>query len=240
LANGLVAVPFDGFVFRWRLVLSTSGGSHLYKLRIIRPAGGGMYTGAGTGPPQQATSAGLNLLTLPEPMPVKAGDLIGFDCEAMAPIARASGVATGSTYTFFSGPTLADNGMPRTPTNSAPNLEMLVNADVAVKPSNVFSFGAVRRQKKKGTARLAVVVPAPGTLVLGGTGVGAQQAGHRARKTVSAAGTVDLLIKPSGKAKRKLKQSGKATVTPSVTYTPFLDISGDPNTQSTKVKLIRK
>jgi hypothetical protein len=172
---------------------------------------------------------------------VQAGDLIGFDCEPNAPLGHSS-MATGSTYAFFSGPPLADNSMPpRAPTNSVANREALVNADVAMKPSNAFSFGGVTRQKRKGTARLAVVVPAPGTLVLGGTGVKAQQAGGAvAQKTVSAAGRVDLLVKASGKAVRKLKRTGKATVTPSVTYTPFLDISGDPNTQSTKVKLIRR
>ena len=241
VAGGVAQVPFDGFVFRWRINVWTSGGSHLYELRILRPAGGGTYTGAGTGPPQQVPNAGVNVLTLPTPMPVKTGGLIGFDCEALAPLGDAVPVP-GSTYAFFSGPPLADNSMPsRAPTNTVSNRESLVNADVAVKPSNTFTFGVVGRNKRKGTATLGVIVPGPGTLALGGQGVKAQQAaGAVGSKSVKAAGTVNLLVKATGKAKGKLSRTGKATVAPSVTYTPFTDISGDPNTQSTKVKLIKK
>jgi hypothetical protein len=241
LASGLVQVPFDGAVLRWRLDLYTGGGSHEYHLRVIRPVGGGKYTGAGTGPGQTATSAGVNLLELPSPLPVRAGDLIGVDCPSMAPGPYTAAAPPGSTYAFFYNPPLADNDPGRAPTNSLSSHEELINADVAPKPSSSFSFGTIARRTGKGTALLPVVVPGPGALALGGTGVKAQQAaGPIARKTVSAAGTFKLLVRARGKAKRKLDRTGKARVRPSVTYTPMGEISGDPKTQSIAIKLIKR
>jgi hypothetical protein len=45
------------------------------------------------------------------------------------------------------------------------------------------------------------------------------------------------VIKPKGKAKKKLNAKGKAKVTANVTYTPD---GGDPNTQSKKIKLVKR
>jgi type 1 fimbria pilin len=109
------------------------------------------------------------------------------------------------------------------------------------KPSNVFSFGHVKRKKNKGTATLAVNLPGPGTLSLTGKGVKTQRAGRTAgavaSKAVAGAGTVKLLIKPKGKRKHKLNRAGKVKVKVNVTYIPT---GGDPNTESKRVKLIKK
>ena len=108
-------------------------------------------------------------------------------------------------------------------------------------PGNSFSFGKLKRNKKKGTAKLTVNVPGPGTLTLAGKGVVGQRPAHRrgaaAAKTVSAAGHVKLLIKAKGNAKKKLKKKGKAKVKIKVTFTPT---GGDPNAQSKTIKLIKK
>src|SRR5689334_13250404 len=65
---GTLAAPYDGVIVRWRMKLQAAGGSFTYKLRVIRPAGGSNYTGAGTGPAQTAPSAGVNVLNLPTPL----------------------------------------------------------------------------------------------------------------------------------------------------------------------------
>jgi hypothetical protein len=239
LAAGTLQAPFDGFVVRWRLRLSAPGGSSTYELRVLRPVGSS-YMGVGTGPPQTAPSSGVNELTLPSPLPIKAGDQIGVDCMEGAPSPFTNAAPMASRYGFFN-PRLAD-GDTKPPNNTFAFDEELVNADIASKPSNAFSFGGLARNKHKGTATLAVNVPGPGTLVLAGKGVKARQAagGAVAKMAVAEAGTVELPIKPKGKTRRKLQRAGKARVKVSVTYTPNGEIAGDPNTQSEKIKLIKK
>jgi hypothetical protein len=109
------------------------------------------------------------------------------------------------------------------------------------KPSNLFRFGKLKRNKKKGTAKLAVKLPGPGTLSLRGKGVVSQPRGGTPAKpavrTISRAGTVKLLIKAKGKRKRKLNGAGKVKVKLRVTYTPT---GGDPNTRVKKAKLIKR
>ena len=51
------------------------------------------------------------------------------------------------------------------------------------------------------------------------------------------AGLAQLLIKARGKKQKKLNETGKVKLNVAVTYTPT---GGDPNTQSTKVKLRKK
>jgi Bacterial Ig domain/WD40-like Beta Propeller Repeat len=102
------------------------------------------------------------------------------------------------------------------------------------KQFNGFDIVRVKKNKKKGTARLTVSVDeGPGDLAL---------ASRKAKPAEAPVGdgqdvTQTLRVKAKGKAKRKLKTKGKAKVTVDVTYTPDL---GDPNTKSQKVKLKRK
>jgi subtilisin-like proprotein convertase family protein len=109
------------------------------------------------------------------------------------------------------------------------------------KPSNEFSFGKLKRNKKRGTATLAVIVPSAGTLDLSGKGVVKQRPlgpAHRVlAKTVSAAGTVKLKIKAKGKAKKHLDRIGTVKVKAKVTYTPT---GGSPNTKTKRIKLIKR
>jgi DNA-binding beta-propeller fold protein YncE len=98
--------------------------------------------------------------------------------------------------------------------------------------SNEFSFGKVKKNKKRGTAKLTVIVPGPGGLELAKT---KKVKGDDER--AEARGNVKLAVKSRGKAKRKLNKRGKAKVTAEVAYTPD---GGAPNTESTKVKLVKK
>jgi tripartite motif-containing protein 71 len=95
-------------------------------------------------------------------------------------------------------------------------------------PSNQFSFGKLKRNLKKGTAKLTVAIPGPGGLQLAGKLVKANA------KSAANSGDEKLSIKPRGKAKRKLGAVGKAKLTISVTFTPT---GGDPNTRAKKLKL---
>jgi hypothetical protein len=102
-----------------------------------------------------------------------------------------------------------------------------------------FSFGKLKRNKKRGTALLPVTVPGAGTLSLSGRGVAGQQASaSRAASTrgraVASASTVKLLVKGKGKKKRTLNETGKVKLNLAITYTPA---GGDPSTKSMKVKL---
>ena len=133
LATGMLHAPFDGVIVRWRLAIATAGGSFAYKLRVLRPAGGSTYTGAGTGPGQTAPSAGKNVITLPTPLPIHSGDIIGVDCPTGAPVPFSNTAPASSTFGFFSSPALAD-GSTRSPTNQISNDEELVNADVVGVP----------------------------------------------------------------------------------------------------------
>jgi DNA-binding beta-propeller fold protein YncE len=103
-------------------------------------------------------------------------------------------------------------------------------------PSNEFSFGKVKKNKRKGTASLTVVVPGPGQLALTGKGLKRSGAGA-ARERASAAGSVKLRIKAKGKKGRKLTRTGRVKVQPKVTYTPT---NGDPNTKSRRLKLVKR
>jgi streptogramin lyase len=95
-----------------------------------------------------------------------------------------------------------------------------------------FSFGKVKRNKKKGTAKLTVNVPRAGGLVLAKT-----KKVKGAQKRAEAPGSVKLRIKPKGKAKKKLGKKGKAKVEAEVTYTPD---GGAPSTKAKRVKLKKK
>jgi hypothetical protein len=98
--------------------------------------------------------------------------------------------------------------------------------------SNVFEIGDAKRNRKKGTAELMVEVPGPGELIL------EQSSKVRgASESAPAAGEVGLLVKPRGKSRKKLKKKGKAKVSADVTFAP---VGGEPNTQSARLKLVKK
>ena len=101
----------------------------------------------------------------------------------------------------------------------------------AGKPSNDFTLGKAKRNKKKGTAKLPVAVPGAGSLELRGKKVKPRS------KEAAAEGRVMLAVKPKRKAKKKLKKRGKAKVRLAVTFSPT---GGDPATKSAKVKLKKR
>lgn len=89
------------------------------------------------------------------------------------------------------------------------------------KPSNAFTVGQTTKNKKKGTATISVNVPGPGTLALSGQGI--KSSGATASRAMTAASTVQLKVIAKGKKKKKLNDTGKVAVKPTITYTPTGD-----------------
>jgi hypothetical protein len=210
--------PVSGTVVDWRII-DAAGGP--FKLRVLHPAAGGAFTGAGTSSP--GTPMGLGVQLFSTNLPIQAGDLIALDDTSTSDtigIANTGAVAEGWR------PQLAD-GATRAPVLSASSVEIGFNADV--RPvSNLFSFGSVKRNKSKGTATLTATVPDPGPLVLFGKGL------KKFTTSPSAPGDVKLLVKPKGKVKKKLNEDGKAKVKAKITFSP----SGiGPGTQTKKLTL---
>jgi hypothetical protein len=122
------------------------------------------------------------------------------------------------------------------------------SAEQSGRPSNEFTLGKIRHNKKRGTALLEVTVPGPGALVADSASKGAQAVASkkkrkkastvkRATVTATAAGTFTIVIKAKGKARKALNKKGKAKLNLGVTYTPT---GGDPRLQSTTIKLIKR
>src|SRR5215211_4799878 len=99
-------------------------------------------------------------------------------------------------------------------------------------PSNEFSFGKLKKNKRKGTAKLTVNVPGPGELDLAKT-----KKVKADDESAEGAGKEKLSIKPRGKAKKKLNKKGKAKVKAEVTFAPD---GGTPNTEDKKIKLVKR
>jgi NHL repeat len=102
-------------------------------------------------------------------------------------------------------------------------------------PSNEFRFGKVKKNKRRGTAKLTIeIVEGPGELDL--TTTKKVKADDEA---VEGEGATEekLAIKPKGKARKKLNKKGKAKVKAEVTYTPD---GGESNTKSRKIKLKKR
>ncbi|MGH2991146.1 MAG: choice-of-anchor Q domain-containing protein [Solirubrobacterales bacterium] len=99
-------------------------------------------------------------------------------------------------------------------------------------PSNEFSFGKVKKNKRKGTAKLTVEVPGPGELALART-----KRVKPAAESTNAAEKVRLTIRSRGKARKRLDARGKARVRARVTYTPT---GGEPNTKAKRIRLRKR
>jgi tripartite motif-containing protein 71 len=95
-------------------------------------------------------------------------------------------------------------------------------------PSNHFTFGKVKLNRRNGSAKLTVKVPGPGSLKLKGRQV------KPTSQHAASAGAVKLKVRANGNAKRKLKQTGAVKVRAKVTFTPS---KGDPRTKSTTIGL---
>jgi hypothetical protein len=218
-----VTSPVNGTIVTWRIASAVGGP---FRLRVLRPGeASGTYTGVGTGAAQAPTSTATH--TFATSLPIQIGDLIGLD-DSAASDQIGTATVTGSRYFAFIAP--FPDGATKAPdgANQA-NRESAFNADV--QPTNAFVFGKAKLKKSNGSAKLTVNVPNAGTLVLSGKGL------KKATANAAAVGNVTLSVKAKGKAKKKLRKTGKAKVKPQVTFTPT---GGNPATQAKKLALRQK
>jgi virginiamycin B lyase len=189
---------------------------------------------------------------------------LGGTVGSMAPIGRANLDGTGANPNFITGATnpdgLAVDGSHIYWANSGSTTIGRANLDgtgvnqgfitgaasptgVALDPpppSNEFSFGKLKRNKRRGTATLIVFAPGPGELALNGKGLVKQRTtadGGNLRtieRALTATGKVKLRIKAKGRKRRKLNRTGRVKVAAKVTYTPTF---GLPATKTRKIRL---
>jgi hypothetical protein len=92
------------------------------------------------------------------------------------------------------------------------------------------TFGKVVKDTKKGTARLGVVVPGPGEMVISGAGV------KKVSGNPTGPGEVQVLIEAKGAALKVLNKKGKVTLT----VTVKLSGAGSVKEATTSVTLVKK
>jgi hypothetical protein len=129
--------PIDGTIVTWRI---DSGSTAPVKLRVLRPAGGGKFTGVGTSALEMASGDAID--TFATSLPIKAGDIIGLDNESQALI-FAKGVMGAFPRVFT--PALADGAPAAEPTEvlgSGSDLKLQINADIQPTPTTGGGGGA--------------------------------------------------------------------------------------------------
>jgi hypothetical protein len=145
----------------------------------------------------------------------------------------------GATSSELIAETAASYTCAVTATNNAGSTTQTSEAHVvSAPPPNDISFGKLKRNRRLGTATLTVNVPGPGQISLRGRGLApVRAAGKSPLRAVTAAGRVSLPVRARGKAKTRLNKRGSVVVAVKVTFVPT---GGETNTESKRVKLIRK
>lgn len=204
-----------------------SGSAGAVSLRVLRPTGVATFSGAGSSSP---VPIGVGVTgPIPVALPIKAGDAIGLDNPGAHLVLAANG---GASQIFWTPPLLDGANLTGA---TAGGLETMVQA--TVEPTNVFQVGLVSRDKKKGSARMAVTVPNAGRLTYSGNQVSVQRVGGGSSKQTVKAGVVTVKVKAKAGKKKQLDGKGKAKVSPVFTYTPT---DGLTSVQSTTVQLRQK
>ncbi len=101
-------------------------------------------------------------------------------------------------------------------------------------PSNAIRLAGVNLDRRNGTAHLIANVPGKGKLTVAGARV------KPVRRLANRAGEIRLPLIPTGTAKTKLQDSGRATVRVLVTYTPTTPGDAAPATLSRRLTLFER
>jgi hypothetical protein len=124
-----LVVPYDGTITSFAINSGSTGGT--VTLRILRPATGGRFTGAGTSAP--VTIAG-GPQSAPTSLPVRTGDLIGLE---NANDALLFDTGTLTTFTaYYQLPALGD-GASAAPSNISSTRRLLLSAVLTYTPPKV-------------------------------------------------------------------------------------------------------
>ena len=164
--------------------------------------------------------AGLN--TVPVSIPVRSGDMIGFN---------ASGAPNSCTFVMPGDSVLSHPGdlSDGAAGEFSAVVDVRLNLSAVLVPSNDFTLGTVTRDRRRGSASVTAYVSNPGLVTISGNGLKRQIA-----KSVAVPGPVPFQIASAGSFKRRLERKGKVTVSPTVTFYPA---GGDPASKSITVRL---
>lgn len=173
--------------------------------------------------PSHTLTSGLN--TVAANLPVKSGDMIGFN-ESGAPSSCAFSAPGDSVLT--SAGNLSDGA---TGTFTAQN-DVRLNLTAVLVPDNGFTLGGISRDRKLGTASITATTSNPGIVTVSGKGLR-----KRRSKSLAVAGPVTFQLTPTGRTARRLVRKGRVTVAPTVTFLPS---GGDPSSQSIHLKLLKR
>jgi hypothetical protein len=117
---GLV-VSFDGTITSF--AVNSGSSTATVKLRVLRPATGGRFTGVGTSAAAQITASGVSSFTTS--LPVRTGDLVGLENDNSALLFDAGTLTTFTAY--YQLPALGD-GASAAPSNIRSDRRLLVSA----------------------------------------------------------------------------------------------------------------
>jgi hypothetical protein len=227
--NSYVA-PATGTITSWSHNAAPGPNQTLTMKLFRKVADPATYVAVAHDGPRPLTGGTVN--TFQVSIPVQAGDVLGLN--TISPTSSgAFFLAPGQTFLYRDQPPgLADGASGAFKIGGADygNLDARINATAAIQPSNAFALGAVTRNRKKGTAILAVQVPNPGEISGSGKGV-------KALTAEAMPGTVRLRIAARGKKRGKLTHTGRVKLRPKITYVPT---GGDPNTLSRSLKLSKR
>jgi hypothetical protein len=137
-------VPFNGTVTSFAVNAGSAGGS--VKLRVLRPAAGGKYTGVGTSVPE-TLNVGMNTFTVS--IPVEAGDVIGLDNDSSALMFDTTSPTAVTAY--YELPPLAD-GATAAPNHTRSGYRLLLSATVQATAPQITNVGQSRRVWREGSA----------------------------------------------------------------------------------------
>jgi len=102
---------------------------------------------------------------------------------------------------------------------------------IEVHPSSEFTFAGVKRNRRRGIAKLAIRVPGAGKYRLTGKGL------KRVNRVARGARTAQLLVRTKGARKRKLNRRGSVRVVARVRFSPT---GGLPKTKARRIKLVKR
>jgi hypothetical protein len=210
-----------GTITSWTTNSSGAGAHYVIKI-FRRTPDPDVFQVIGHAPSHTLTS-GLN--TVAVNLPVKSGDMIGFN-ESGAPSSCAFSAPGDSVLT--SAGNLSDGA---TGTFSAQN-DVRLNLTAVLVPDNGFTLGGISRDRKQGTASITATTSNPGIVTVSGKGLR-----KRRSKSLAVAGPVTFQLKPTGRTARRLVRKGRVTVAPTVTFLPS---GGDPSSQSIHLKLLER
>jgi len=250
-AAGGITSPVNGAVTVWRIrsgLVSGPTSADMINFRVIRPLGGGLFTGAGmdtVNPAENVISA------FSTRKPISIGDYIGIDCCPAGPTGVYFVENSGTVLRWW--PNQAD-GDPGRPPDTTTSLELAINADI--EPTSTFEVEKVEKLKK-GKLELTVALPNAGTLIVGDrrdpkTGATAAAKKNKKKKkllrrtttTVTSPGEISLRLKPTKAARKRMKAKARRTgkkhpkikAKVGLAFTPVFGTSPGTGTMKTKLR----